>query len=538
MDRTSCDVLIAGGGIAGLTAAAYLSANGHRALLAEKNGRCGGLVNSFTRDGFRFDAGIRAFEDAGIITPALSSLGLELEFVRSPVSVGVADEILNVDGAESLTAYRRMLGRLYPQSTGEIERIIAVIKRVMKHMDVLYGIENPIIKDPMSDRAYLFGRLLPWLFRFLLTIGRINRMDYPVEDLLARLTGNRALRDIISQHFFAATPAFFAMSYFSLYLDYMYPVGGTGRLPEALERRFVELGGEVATCTEIHEVCPARSIAYDAEGKEYQYGALLWAADLKTLYRVTDTRGLSLDVAAGIEERKTTVLERRGGDSVFVLFLSVDEPPESFARIAHGHFFYTPSRAGLGELHRGELRHMLDRWNQVSRDDLRTWTADFCRLNTYEISIPVLKDPAAAPPGKTGVVASVLFSYDLMKLIKERGWYEEFRHDLEERMVEVLSDSIYPMLKHKLTARFSATPLSIEESAGCSEGAITGWSFEEPSPAVNRMTKAAGAVTTPIPGVFQAGQWTYSPAGVPMSILTGKLAADRIGKSLRRRKPG
>ena len=40
------------------------------------------------------------------------------------------------------------------------------------------------------------------------------------------------------------------------------------------------------------------------------------------------------------------------------------------------------------------------------------------------------------------------------------------------------------------------------------------------------------AIKTPIPGVFQAGQWTYSPAGLPISILTGKLAADRVIKEL------
>jgi hypothetical protein len=61
-----------------------------------------------------------------------------------------------------------------------------------------------------------------------------------------------------------------------------------------------------------------------------------------------------------------------------------------------------------------------------------------------------------------------------------------------------------------------------------SEGAITGWSFREPVPVINKIMAANRAVVTPIPSIFQAGQWTYSPAGVPMSILTGKLAARRI----------
>jgi hypothetical protein len=40
------------------------------------------------------------------------------------------------------------------------------------------------------------------------------------------------------------------------------------------------------------------------------------------------------------------------------------------------------------------------------------------------------------------------------------------------------------------------------------------------------------AVLTPIPDTYQAGQWTYSPSGLTIAILTGKLAADRVLKEL------
>jgi hypothetical protein len=44
--------------------------------------------------------------------------------------------------------------------------------------------------------------------------------------------------------------------------------------------------------------------------------------------------------------------------------------------------------------------------------------------------------------------------------------------------------------------------------------------------------KVAQSVLTPIPDVFQAGQWTFSPSGLPISILTGKLAADKVKKQI------
>jgi len=49
-------------------------------------------------------------------------------------------------------------------------------------------------------------------------------------------------------------------------------------------------------------------------------------------------------------------------------------------------------------------------------------------------------------------------------------------------------------------------------------------------PAVSSMLGIAKSVETPLPSIFQAGQWTYSPAGLPISILTGKLASDSVLK--------
>jgi phytoene dehydrogenase-like protein len=530
MSEYKYDTVIVGGGVAGLTATVYLARAGQKVLLIEKNRECGGLVNTFSHNGFKFDAGVRALLDAGIIYTMLNDLGIELKVVKSRVSLGIGDEIIHIKDLGSLEDYRNLLKRFYPASAGEIDEVLRIIRRIMKHMDVLYGIDNPVFRDLKRDVGFVFRKILPWFPRFLFTVRKINRMNGPVEEYLKNIVSDRSLRDMIAQHFFKNTPSFFALSYFSLYLDYFYPLGGVGRLAEVLQEKLLKLGGEIRTETTVTGVYPDRKQVTDDHGNVYEYDNLIWAADLKRLYRITDSGALPRETRSAIEETRERFMANRGGDSVFTLFLEVDEPLESFGKIAHGHFFYTPSTRGLGETHRGELDDLLNNFAEAGKERVLDWLNRFTALNTYEISVPGLKDPALVPPGKTGMIISLLAEYNLFRKVEEAGWLEEFVREFEERILKVIAGSAYPMLKDKVTGRFSFTPLSIEKRIGSSEGGITGWAFTGAMPVVNKIQIADRSVITPIPSVYQAGQWVYSPGGVPMSILTGKLAANKALK--------
>jgi phytoene dehydrogenase-like protein len=530
ISENSYHTIVVGGGIAGLTSAVYLARSGRKVLLIEKNKEFGGLVNTFSRDGFHFEAGVRALEDAGIIFPMLKDLNIQLDVVKSHVSVGIENEIVNIETIDDLIKYRELLIKFFPESETEINDLLKIIRKIMKHMEVLYGLENPAFKDLKNDRNYLFKELLPWLPKFMFTVGKINRMNMPVEDYLKTIIKNPSLRDMISQHFFKNTPTFFALSYFSLYLDYFYPKGGVGKLADALKDKILEYGGEIKAETSIVEVWADKCFVIDQNNYSYKYENLIWANDLKRLYKIVSTKGLLPKIIGRFENTKNTILKNRGGDSVFSLYLEVDEPLDSFRKIANGHFFYTPSKTGLGETHRKELNELLRNFENLNKEHIMTWLDKFTRLNTYEISIPGLKDSDLVPHGKTGMIISLLAEYDLFKEVRKAGWLNEFISEIENRIIDVITGSIYPMLKSKVITRFSFTPLSIENRVGSSEGAIVGWSFEKVMPVVNKMQFSGRSVLTPIPTIYQAGQWAYSPAGVPMSILTGKLAADKVLK--------
>jgi len=523
-------IVIVGAGMAGLTAAAYALRDGYSVLLLEKNSRCGGLVNTFVSDGFSFDAGPRAFVNSGIVKPILKDLGVNQEFLENKISIGIEDQMVRVDSMAATQDYQRILESLYPENKQDIESIIAIIDQLSQYTSVLYEFDNPNFTDLMSDRKYIFRKLIPWTFKFLNALRKFNQFDMPMEDFIKSLTDNPSLMDIILQHFFRKTPTYFALGYFYVYLDYFYPSGGTGTLVKLLKEKVLDGGGEIRLNTHIVEVNPAESTVTDSEGRSYTFDHLIWAADMKSLYRNLNPAGLDASLVKQTESETRRMLSSKGAESVFILFLAVDRPPSYFQERGGEHMFYTPSRKGLGEINRATRRQLVEQFEHKTREDVLAWVDDFCALNTYEVSVPVLRDPALAPDGQTGVMISCLMDYDVVEKIEHAGWYSAFKERMEERILGIVSQSVYKDLAEDVLFKFSSTPLTINEVAGSSEGAITGWSFETDVPVVNRLKDIPKSAHTPIPGIFQAGQWSYSPAGVPIAMLTGWYAVQDIKK--------
>jgi phytoene dehydrogenase-like protein len=520
------DVIIVGGGIAGLTAAAYLSKAGYSCLLLEKEKNCGGLVTSFKRDGIYYDGGIRAMENSGILFPMLKQLGLELDFVKNNISLGIEDRIFRISSPADISIYQEILSELYPNNVEDIEAIMTEILRIMKLMDVQYAIDNPMFLEIKTDREYMLKKIVPWIFRYAFASGKIRALNEPVEEYLKKFTDNQSLIDIITQHFFKHTPASFALSYITLYLDYHYPLGGTGKVIKKIADYIKVQNGEIRNNVTITKIIPSKKEITSVGGEIFKYRRLIWAADLKTLYHsldLTDSQDISIKNA--VTKRMAEIEDKKGNDSVFTLFLGVSLDTSYFGSIASEHFFYTPSKTG--ESQAGPLPIGLN------KEEVKQWLKDFFSFTTYEISIPALRDASLTPSGKTGLVISVLFDYDLTEYIHKNGWYDEFKAYSQECILETLIGTIYPRIKGAIIHQFSSSPLTMKRLSGNTDGAITGWSFtNNPVPAESQLTKILSAVKTPIPGIFKAGQWTYSPAGFPISILTGKLAADGVMKEL------
>ena len=523
-------IVIVGAGMAGLTAAAYLTRENYDVLLLDKNDRCGGLVNTFEYNGFFFDTGPRAFVNSGMVKPMLKDLGISWNYLENKISIGIEDQLFRVDSMDSIREYKRILCELYPENIEDIEKISSIIYELSEYTKILYEFDNPNFVDFKSDLKYIFKKLIPWTLKFLNALRKMNQFNIPMEDFLKRLTDNQSLIDILTQFFFRKTPTYFALGYFYVYLDYFYPKGGTGVLTKLLEEKILDWGGEIKLNKQIVEVNPSESKVVDSEFKNYYYDHLIWAADLKTLYRSLNPAGLGTKVTANIESETRNILSSKGAESVFIMFVAVDRPPSYFQARGGEHMFYTPSRKGLGETHLKERQDLIEDFGSKSKDEILDWLDKFINFNTYEVSIPVLRDPALAPEGQTGLMISCLFDYSFIGKIKKAGWYGKVKEILENRIIRIFSQNIYEDFDKDILFKFSSTPLTINKMSGSSEGAITGWSFEIDIPVINTLKDIPKSVLTSIPGVLKAGQWAYAPAGVPIAMLTGWYATQKIMK--------
>lgn len=522
-------IIVVGAGIAGLVSSIRAKKEGFDVIVLEKNNKSGGLVNSFYRDGFLFDGGTRALQ--GFVFPLLKAIKIDFDYVKTPVSIGIEDKIISIESEKGISDYKNLLQSLYPDSSDDIDKIFVDIKKMGKFLNSV----NRIL-DFNKGIFYFIINFIPNIIKLFFNLGNIIGLKVPIEDYFNKKLNikNQSLIDIITQHFFKGTPTFFALGYLYLYPDYIYPIGGTGKLAEKLEEKTKELDIKIKYETKIIEVNASEKYIVDENNEKYYYDNLIWTADLKTLYRNLKIDKFSTNIVKKIEKEKEKILNHKGAESIFTIYLAVNQEPEYFKNISNCHLFYTPYRNGLGNINGEEKEFLISNWNNLNKEDIFKWIERYCKYNTFEISIPVLKDNEAAPPKKTGIIISFLFDYEISKRFKESGWYLEMKEKIENQIIDLLSNSIYKGLKDKIIFKFSSTPLTIEEISGTSEGSVIGWSMEKQVPINANLLKMKESAKTSIPYVLKAGQWTMSPAGVPTAILTGNIAIDLLKKTGKR----
>lgn len=532
MSTKQYDAIIVGSGMAGLTAAAYLAKDKHKVLIIEKDETFGGLLGAYEVKGHWVDKGARGIIDSGIITPMLKQLGMNIEFTANPIKMTFKDANMDFLSVASLDDYERVLKQSFPSEHSAIDIIMNDIKTIMTHMDVLYGIENPLFLPKPYDMEYLSKTLLPWMFKFMFHMHQTKKYMEPVDEYLQKVTKNQALVDMISQHFFAKTPTFFALSYFTLYLQYQYPLGSTQKIIDTFVEYIQNKGGELLSRCEVISIDADAKQVKTNNGDVYAYKQLLWAADTNRFYHCLDIEAIKQKrLQIELKAKKNFFASMKGADSILTVNMLTDLEPSFFSAKNGPHAFYTPKLDGISSVSIETIKE--DGTFIRDKQRLFEYIKSNLDINTFEISIPSLRDSSLSPSGKSTLIVSTLFDYALCEHLIECGYYDEFKKLASQEMVRILNDGLWNGLREHINMTIVSTPKTIYDRTYATQGSVTGWSFENhPFPVEYKFLSVSKSVHTPIKSIKQAGQFTFNPAGVPVAVLTGKLAADAVHKDL------
>ena len=502
------DCIVIGAGISGLSCAAFIAKAGKKVILIERSEKPGGYFSSFEYNGYHFDSGIKAVENAGLLFPMLENFGImdKLNFVKNRVYAGFEDKVFSMESDESLLEYFDFLGERFPESRSGIEDLLKEMQELNSFMGSLSGMSGPLYgKTTFLTKL----KSIPWFLKNgKKLLGFLKKLKYnniPFRDFLKVRIPDDELVSIIDEPFFEGTPAFFGLAYPTVFRDYFYPRGGIEQIPLELAEFIRKSGGTVLTNTEVTKILLERSspagVVTDT-GQEIESPVIVNAADAKRLYnKLLPENSVDQDFLQRLNRAQVS-------DSVFSVFMGVDTAPENLDQHVE-HIIYVPAAAKPCDYE----------------------SPEYFKTTGMEISIPCMRDPSLAPAGKTGVILNVNTTQKALN-----GWGRSVSRAEYERLKEQAADDVmanffrlYPSLREKIEFRIVATPFTMEEKTLNSGGSITGWNYHpsETFP-LRDFRKMKRSIDTPVKNLFQIGQWSFDPAGVPVCLITAKLAADRV----------
>ncbi len=480
-------VVIVGAGLAGLSAAMRLAGAGRQVTVLERDAVPGGRAGQLALEGpsgtFRIDTGPTVLTMPNLIAAAFDSVGAQMSDWLELTPVAPLYRSFYPDGSR-LDVHANV-----DEMAEEINSVIgpdeaAGYRRYVDFVSELYRYEMTDFIDRNIDSP--LDLLTPNLAR-LFAIGGFRRLAPKVRQFLR---DPRTERVFSFQAMYAGLSPYDALAIYAViaYMDSVagvyFPRGGMHAVPQAMAAAAQKHGVAFRYGTEVTRVETRgnRAVAvHTADGERIEADTVVLNPDLPVAYR--DLLGRT----------PWSVRRLKYSPSCFLLLVGSDA---SYSQIAHHNIHF-------GRSWKGVFRELIDERKLMSDPSLL-------------VTNPTHSDPSLAPDGKQ--IYYVLFPTP--NLDADIDWRSEAPRYRDE-IVRVLEERGYRGFGDAIEVESTTSPLDWE-LRGMERGApfAAAHSFVQTGPFRPRNMWGENVVFT--------GSGTQPGVGVPMVLVSGRLAAERI----------
>jgi phytoene desaturase len=484
-------VAVIGGGVAGLAAAARLSAQGYRVDLLEAASEPGGKMRDYQADGFRFDGGPSLFTLPEVMEQLFADCGKKMSDYVTYDRLELVTRYFYPDGTQ-VNAWSSP-ERLASELELKIGEPAAQVSAFLKRAAYMYRITASVfIERSLHDWRNLL-RLSTFLRLFAIPRLGIFTSMYHFQKRWLRHERSLQLFGRFATYNgsdpYRAPGTLSMIAHIEQERGAFYPHGGMVALRNALHQLAIDLGVHIRVNTRaerfwIHE----KRLKGLLLGEEREvYPIVVCANDILQVQRQQMPRKYSLK----------RFLSQELSTSAVVFHWAVQG---SFPQLdLHNVFFSAHYRREFQHLQRGEI--------------------DFDP--TWYVYISSKKNPADAPSGFENwfVMANVPAQRDLP--------WEALVERLREEAFDRLSKALGIDLKSLVNEQRVITPLEMERVTGAVGGALYGPASNSRWSAFLRQANRDQRIK----GLFYCGGTVHPGGGIPLCLHSAAITADLVARA-------
>lgn len=460
------DVVVVGAGMGGLSAAAFLADAGRRVLVVDSMERPGGLLSELPAPEFHMSVGVHnlteAFDDGpageGVLAAAARHLELGgVEWIPLDTTYEVRYPAASYRVPVGREAWIETFARQHPGQERALIDLVDLCERVSRQFSRL-----PITPDPASLAR--LPREAPLILRYL----NANVLDV----LASRLDDRRLVRAVSSlcEPYLDLPPARTSfLAWAAETTSYMtgthYCRGGLQALADSFVAAVERRGGSLALGTEVTAISTRAGRLTGVSGQDWDVSApvVVLAMDPRRLPRLLGADVLARRYRRHLEKTETSA-------PMLAVYLATDLAIDPDTTVYEA-FHATTEALTLGP-------------------------ADFLGIH-----VPTLVEPALAPPGQ-----------HLVEIVQQVGDEAEDPFLQATGVIAAATRALPGLADHLLPLDPNApTPYAIRRFSD-----PYGWACTPLGASVGRLGH-----TTPVDGLYLAGQWTLPGPGIPQVVASG-----------------